>query len=206
VLYDWLPAFLNMSPEEVTDNQYTGYKSYVHPGITHEFQSAAMRFGHTLVPPGVYRRDAQCNFLNTSIQSSNIPERDFKSVHGVRTCNSFWNPQLPIREYDIENFLMGMASQITEREDHIVTIDLQRRVFGPLDFSRRDLMAQNIQRGRDHGLPDYNTARVSLGLDKIENFRDINNVTLEGDQTGIDPSVSGHFLCHKLRLLLRVAS
>lgn len=33
-----------------------GYKGYIHPGITHEFQSAAMRFGHTLVPPGVMRR------------------------------------------------------------------------------------------------------------------------------------------------------
>ncbi|XP_022093825.1 dual oxidase 2-like isoform X3 [Acanthaster planci] len=190
VLYDWLPAFLNMDAEEIETNRYTGYKSYVHPGITHEFQSAAMRFGHTLVPPGVYRRDAQCNFLNTSLESSNIPGTQFSPVHGVRTCNSFWNPQLPIREYDIENFLMGMASQITEREDNIITIDLQRRVFGPLDFSRRDLMAQNIQRGRDHGLPDYNTAREALGLTPVKSFREINNATIfENDQTGIDPSI-----------------
>lgn len=35
---------------------FPGYKGYIHPGVTHEFQSAAMRFGHTLVPPGVYRR------------------------------------------------------------------------------------------------------------------------------------------------------
>ena len=62
------------------------------------------------------------------------------------------------------------------------------RVFGPLDFSRRDLMAQNIQRGRDHGLPDYNTARVSLGLDRKENFSDI-NVAEDGDISFIDESV-----------------
>ena len=47
-------------------------------------------------------------------------------------------------------------------------------VFGPLEFSRRDLMAINIQRGRDHGIPDYNTARMELNLSKITEWRDIN--------------------------------
>lgn len=34
-------------------------------------------------------------------------------------------------------------------------------------------MAVNIQRGRDHGLPDYNTAREAYGLARKENFHDI---------------------------------
>ena len=32
------------------------YDVTVNPSVTHAFQSAAMRFGHTLVPPGVWRR------------------------------------------------------------------------------------------------------------------------------------------------------
>ena len=32
------------------------YKPAVHPAIAHVFQSAAMRFGHTMVTPGVMRR------------------------------------------------------------------------------------------------------------------------------------------------------
>ena len=95
---------------------------------------------------------------------------------------------------------MGMASQVAEREDHIVTPDLHGHVFGSLDFSRRDLMAVNIQRGRDHGLPDYNTARRYLGLSPITDWTEINNNTEKLDSlTQVKPidrlissSVSGH--------------
>jgi hypothetical protein len=45
--------------------------------------------------------------------------------------------------------------------------------YGGLDFSRRDLMAINIQRGRDHGLSDYNTARRHYGLQQKSDFLDI---------------------------------
>ncbi|PIK44178.1 dual oxidase 1 precursor [Apostichopus japonicus] len=168
VYYEWLPVFLNIDMEEY---EYEGYKGYIHPGVTHEFQSAAMRFGHTLVPPGVYRRDDKCNFRKTTPFSSYHPHAS--GHYGVRTCNSFWNPQKSVREFGIEEYLMGMAAQITEREDNIITEDLQRRVFGPLDFSRRDLMAVNIQRGRDHGLPDYQTAREALGLPTKMSVADI---------------------------------
>ncbi|XP_077992197.1 dual oxidase 1-like [Glandiceps talaboti] len=163
VVYDWLPAWLND-----TIPLYQGYKNSIHPGVTHEFQSAAMRFGHTLVPPGVYRRNAQCEFRNTSMATGS------SGHHGLRTCNTYWNPQEAVEESDIDELLMGMASQIAEREDNIITEDLRGKVFGPLDFSRRDLMALNIQRGRDHGLPNYNTARIHYGLPPIQDWKDIN--------------------------------
>jgi hypothetical protein len=35
---------------------FNGYSSEIHPGITQEFQTAAMRWGHTLVTPGLWRR------------------------------------------------------------------------------------------------------------------------------------------------------
>ncbi|XP_033120692.1 dual oxidase-like isoform X2 [Anneissia japonica] len=91
VLYEWLPAFLNL--REIP--QYTGYKKHVHPGITQVFQSAAMRFGHTLVPPGVIRRTADCEYMKTSKHSSHHPNKEASSGnYGVRTCNSYWNPQV----------------------------------------------------------------------------------------------------------------
>lgn len=59
----------------------------------------------------------------------------------------------------IEEVLLGMASQVSEREDALLCSDVRDNLFGPMEFSRRDLGALNIMRGRDNGLPDYNTAR-----------------------------------------------
>ena len=53
----------------------------------------------------------------------------------------------------LEQLLRGMASQIAEQEDATLCADIRNKLFGPLDFSRRDLAALNIMRGRDSGLP-----------------------------------------------------
>lgn len=74
----------------------------------------------------------------------------------------------------VEELLLGMASQIAEREDVILCSDIRDKLFGPMDFSRRDLGALNIMRGRDNGLPDYNTVRNCFGLDKVTNWTEIN--------------------------------
>jgi dual oxidase len=52
-MYEYLPVLFDepMPP-------YNGYKPDTHPGVSHVFQSAAFRFGHTMIPPGLYRRSA----------------------------------------------------------------------------------------------------------------------------------------------------
>lgn len=59
----------------------------------------------------------------------------------------------------VEDILRGLASQISEREDPVLCSDVRNKLFGPMAFSRRDLASLNIMRGRDNGLPDYNTVR-----------------------------------------------
>lgn len=74
----------------------------------------------------------------------------------------------------VEEFLMGMASQLAEREDSVLCSDVRDKLFGPMEFSRRDLGALNIMRGRDNGVPDYNTVRVGYKLKKINEWKEIN--------------------------------
>lgn len=49
-------------------------------------------------------------------------------------------------------------------------------------------MAINIQRGRDHGLPDYNTARRAYGLPPITSFEQINPYYGVDTTNTVDPT------------------
>lgn len=48
------------------------------------------------------------------------------------------------------------------------------KYYGPLHYSRQDHVAHTIMKGRDYGLPDYNTVRENIGLRRINSFEDIN--------------------------------
>jgi dual oxidase len=157
-MYEYLPALIGESVGE-----YEGYKADVHPGISHVFQSAAFRFGHTMIPPGLYRRDGQCNF---KLGPNETP--------AIRLCSAWWDAVEILVNNSVEEFILGMASQLAEREDSVLCSDVRNKLFGPMEFSRRDLGAINIMRGRDTGLPDYNTARRSFRLSPITNWTDIN--------------------------------
>ncbi|KAK6618258.1 hypothetical protein RUM44_002709 [Polyplax serrata] len=158
IYYEYLPALIE---EDLPP--YKGYKPDVHPGITHVFQAAAFRFGHTMIPPGIYRRNGKCQFKDTRM-----------GYKGIRLCSTWWDSTGFLVESSLEHLLMGMSSQIAEKEDTVLCSDVRNKLFGPMEFSRRDLGALNIMRGRDTGLPDYNTVRKYFNLQPIKQWVDIN--------------------------------
>ena len=123
------------------------------------------------------RRQAASKILKNSVNNNLTNYVAAENDHfAIRTCNSFWNPQVTIAQTNVDPFFLGMSSQATEREDTIITPDLRGKVFGPLEYTRRDLMAINMQRARDHGLPDYNSARVAYSLPPKKSFEEINEL------------------------------
>ncbi|XP_078657992.1 dual oxidase 1-like isoform X1 [Branchiostoma floridae x Branchiostoma belcheri] len=151
VSYEWLPAFINDTVEP-----YTGYNRFVDPSPSNVFTAAAMRYGHSMVPSAVFKRNSSGDAM------------------AIRTCNTYWNVEDVIQTAeDVDGLLSGMAGQIADGGRNIVSEDLQGFLYGPLTFSRRDLVAMDIQRGRDHGLPDYNTACREYGIPPLRNWTDI---------------------------------
>ena len=59
----------------------------------------------------------------------------------------------------MEAVLNGIIAEKAESVDANVASDVTESLFANVGFPGSDLIARNIQRGRDHGLPGYNEYR-----------------------------------------------
>uniref|UniRef100_A0A8D0BPC5 NAD(P)H oxidase (H2O2-forming) n=1 Tax=Salvator merianae TaxID=96440 RepID=A0A8D0BPC5_SALMN len=167
VMYDWLPAFL----DDAMIPTYEGYNQHVDARISPEFVVASALFLGTMVPPRVYMRNSDCKFQINSDTS----------LSTLRVCNSYWNRKNPSVQTaeDVDNLLLGMSSQVAEKEDNIVVEDLRDFWYGTVKYSRMDFVASWIQRGRDLGLPTYNDIREHFKLKPATEWKEIHqNQTL----------------------------
>ncbi len=153
--HEYLPTLLGRDAIE----RYDGYDSTVDPTISNLFATAAFRYGHTALSSELKRLDDEGN----EIEEGNIALRD-----------AFFNPT-DILELGIDPLLKGLASNVSQEIDTQLVDDVRNFLFGPPGSGGFDLASLNIQRGRDHGLPDYNSVRVQLGLEPSETFADISS-------------------------------
>ena len=96
---------------------------------------------------------------------------DRKKTNMIPLSETFFNPQLVYVPGGLDRFLVGLATQPRQKFDNIFTDQLTNHLFQAKNHSfGMDLVALNIQRGRDHGLPGYNAFRELCGLKRVENF------------------------------------
>ncbi|MCA9135513.1 MAG: hypothetical protein KDB00_02110 [Planctomycetales bacterium] len=170
---EFLPALLGA--RAIPD--YAGYDSNVDPTIANEFSTAAFRFGHST--------------LNDDIEFFDNDGRAVRDEAELKDV--FFTPSL-LEETGIDSILKYDASSQAQEIDLEVVDSLRNFLFGPPGAGGLDLVALNIQRGRDHGLNDYNSTRQAYGLDPVESFAQItDNVDLQeklaslyGDVNNID--------------------
>lgn len=136
---------------------YQGYRTAVNPNIRNEFSTAAYRLGHSLLSPTILR-------LDDNLQA--IPQGH------LSLRNAFFAPQELI-ENGIDSVLRGLSTQQCQSIDTFVIDDVRNFLFGQPGRGGFDLVALNIQRGRDHGLASYNDVREALGLTRFTQFEQI---------------------------------
>lgn len=172
---EFLPALLG----EGALREYSGYNPNVNPTIANEFSTVFYRLGHSMLSPVVQRLDlGPINFEDT-----------------------FFQPHL-VEADGIDYYLAGAATQKMQRIDAKAINAIRVKLFEkPKSITTLiDLAALNLQRGRDHGLPDYNQFRKAYGLAPKRDFSDISSdretqkrlkQAYDGNVALIDPWIGG---------------
>lgn len=163
---------------------YTGYKNTIDPSIANVFSTACFRFGHSMVPSTLWRLKSN---------GKSIPKGDLSLAEAFFTRGEL-DPDVG---KGIEPLLRGFGQQIAQDVDPFIVTELRNFLFGSPGAEGVDLASLNIQRGRDHGLPDYNTVREAYELEPKQAFSDISsNVEVQerlqsvyGSVDDIDPWV-----------------
>ncbi|MBX3357125.1 MAG: peroxidase family protein [Phycisphaeraceae bacterium] len=151
VANEWLPALLGRRMPE-----YSGYKPWVNPGLSNAFATAGFRIGHSMVGEDIDLLDA-----------------DFEEAGVIELAEAFFNPYAIAEAGGIEPVVRYFAASTQQETDTMIVDPLRNFLFGPPGAGGFDLAALNIQRGRDHGLADYNTMRRDFGLARVRRFSDI---------------------------------
>lgn len=176
VYQEYLPALLG--PNALTP--YAGWNKTCSAQVSIWFDSVGFRFGHSEITNVIPRLSPQYACLNADVP--------LKSSY--QAPNTY-------REMGPDPVLAGLISIPSEQIDVFVVDGLRNLLFGPLNL---DLAAINIQRGRERGLCDYNSARELYGLPRLSRFEDITDdssiveslrIAYAGNIDTIDPWIGG---------------
>ncbi|KAK4295988.1 hypothetical protein Pmani_031488 [Petrolisthes manimaculis] len=136
-----------------------GYRKDIDSTITNAFATAAFRYGHTLISGSMKMFD-KFGIVNSNLRLS---EHQF-------------SPFTLYEKDGIDSLLRGISFQRSQKFDRFFSEELTNHLFAGKSPFGMDLVALNIQRGRDHGLPGYNQWRKICQLPLATNFADLTDV------------------------------
>lgn len=138
---------------------YKGYNPTCNPNIVNEFAAAAFRIGHSLLRPHIPR-------LSPTYQVVDPP---------ILLRDGFFNPDMIYQVHMIDEIVRGLVSTPMENMDQFVTGEITNHLFEDrhIPHSGVDLIALNIQRGRDHAIRSYNDYRALCNLKRASSFEDL---------------------------------
>jgi peroxidase len=164
---EWLPALLG----DGALKPYRGYNANVNPDIANEFSTAAFRL-HTTINDDVdfFANNGRPITFDYTDDNGNTVTVDGE----VALRDAFFNPTL-LKYSGVDGILKYAASTKMEEMDNRLVDSLRNFLFGQPGQGGLDLGSLNIQRGRDHGLADYNTVRAAYGLPRVTSFSQISS-------------------------------
>uniref|UniRef100_A0A915PWL0 Peroxidase n=1 Tax=Setaria digitata TaxID=48799 RepID=A0A915PWL0_9BILA len=167
---EWLPIVLgceataryDLVPRKI--GYYKGYDDKCDATMTQEMATAAFRFGHTLIRNVLPRMNAEYQ----------------EETDGLDLKASFNNETFyyTLETGHIESVIMGLLGSHSMGFDRHISDAVRNHLFqrSANPYTGMDLPALNIQRGRDHGIPPYNSYREMCGMNRARNFDDLKDV------------------------------
>jgi peroxidase len=169
---EWIPDVLG--PHALAP--YKGYNPNINATIANEFSTVAFRFGHTLLSDALQRQGN--NGLGVA---ANVPlSQDFfdPTIFNGQGQPTRIDPVTGLTTTSIGAVLKGDSDTNAQAEDVMVIGGVRNLLFNevvPGVGFGQDLIALDIQRGRDNGIGSYNQVRVALGLPAVTSFAQITN-------------------------------
>ncbi len=130
------------------------YRDDFDPRIINEFATAAFRMGHSQITTFIRSVNRAGKMFNTRLSDL------FTIVDGLT------------RKDGVEALIRGMTSMAVQNTENSFTKEITDRLFDG-DAQSMDLIALNIQRGRDHGIPGYVEYRKLCRVGDAKNFDDL---------------------------------